>query len=280
MQILCPEIQLMISENLVADDLRSLSLVSHTLKAISTEILFTLVRIEPADVDAFQRAINIRFKPECVQSFSIWDPEDTLNRESATANEKFLSGLQTILESVNRIKCLNLGIEAVSMKSPAQFGPRYSEIILASRFSRLAELNYIIQHAPDSGDPIHLPVFLNAHPTLKKIRLLSPFSPHQDVFVVPLSTILTLPRLEFLEAPVGFFTCDLKRSSSLFKIKVNFPEDHSTFDSMAHLLEQMHNKSDFETGFPYVQEVILHRTHGYTNLNLLFYAYISGVNTG
>ncbi|KAJ7690414.1 hypothetical protein B0H17DRAFT_1134435 [Mycena rosella] len=273
MQLLCPEIQLMISQNLEADDLASLSLVSHMLKAISTEILFTVVRIEPADMDAFRRAFNNRFKPEHIQYLSIWDPDETLCKESATANEEFLSGLQTILESVTRIKCLNLEIEAVSTKCPAQFGPQYSEIILSSRFSRLAEFNYIIQHASHSGDSIHLPIFLNAHPTLKKIYLLSPPPPHHDVFAVPSGTILTLPRLEFLEAPVGFFSCDLRGSPLLFKIKVNFPEDHSTFDTISKLLEQMHKKPD--TGFPHVQELILRRTHGYTNLDLLFYACVN-----
>ncbi|KAJ7601906.1 hypothetical protein B0H17DRAFT_1155129 [Mycena rosella] len=258
MQLLCPEIQLMISQNLEADDLASLSLVSHTLKAISTEILFTAVRIEPVDMDAFRRAFNNHFKPEHVQYLSIWDPDETLCKESATTNEDFLSVLQIILEST---------------KSPAQFGPQYSEIILSSRFSRLAEFNYIIQHESRSGDSLNLPIFLNKHPTLKKIHLISPPPPHHDIFVVPSGTILTLPRLEFLEAPVGFFSCDLRGSSLLLKIQVNFPEDQSAFDAMSKLLEQMHKKPD--PGFPHVQEVVLCHTHGYTNLDLLFYAYVN-----
>ncbi|KAJ6543711.1 hypothetical protein DFH09DRAFT_1088575 [Mycena vulgaris] len=274
MQSLSPEVQLTIAWNLSLCDLRTLSSVSKPLEQIASTYLFTAVKMQAVEVNDFQKALDVRFKACNIRTLTIHDELKVLWRVKSSL--RFLAGLDNILQAITQIRELRLRI-ILPTRSPAHLGyyldPRYAETVFRHQFEHLTAFEYTIQgEYANGGDSIHLPSFLNNHPTLKMIKLVHTRNPHRRVSAgFPSDIILNLPQLEFLDTPFGYFGCTLD-TPLLQRIQVQYPGDDREIRSIqSSNLEEIWSDGTLAAMLPNLQDITIHRTWQYPNVELVFW---------
>jgi hypothetical protein len=196
------------------------------------------------------------------------------------SSNKFLFELDKILGTLTQLCSLRLRL-TVHTFSPALVGynmdPRYPETVFHHKFAHLTELEYTIQgESQNGGDCIHLPYFLNDHPTLKKLKLIPSPSPHCrfDFLDLAPDTVITLPQLQALETPFKClsYTWDVP---ALQTIVVEYPLDGFAIQRLnASGLEDIWHNGRLVSMFPELQEITVHRAWEYPNIEFL--SWISG----
>ncbi|KAJ7690415.1 hypothetical protein B0H17DRAFT_1134436 [Mycena rosella] len=197
--------------------------------------------------------------------------------ENLSVSDLFLSGLNNILKAVTQIRCLRLDIPAITIPSPTYFGhyvdPRYAETIFHHRFEHLEIFDYIIQGSKclNGGDSLYLPSFLNNHHTLKKIKLTLSSSPDCKESSIALKNTLTLPQLESLDAPFGYFTT--LQTPLLRTIWMKYSSDTTTVQTIRCCKEEAIRSCEEEfwvaTVLPELQNIMVHRPWEYPNVELV-----------
>ncbi|KAJ7185951.1 hypothetical protein C8R46DRAFT_1025874 [Mycena filopes] len=262
MQNLSAEVQLLIVDNLCTCDLASLALVSQELCAVTSTILFTAVSIDIMDLAAFQAAVDNRFKACSVRSISIGDHNEELQVGTGTFHHAFIVDLHKILQPLKQIRKLDLDL---TMHSKCYLGCNIvsnfqPETPLCWHFEHLEDFRYTTSgNYEHRSDSIHLPKFINSHPTLKRlqIRLSTSYRYHP----LAMDTVLSIPQLEWLEAPAGHFACIFASPSCLRKIGMIFPINIS--------LEPMDNFLQNNTLLPHVEDITVSRQWVFSNVDIL-----------
>ncbi|KAJ7185960.1 hypothetical protein C8R46DRAFT_1025881 [Mycena filopes] len=259
MEKLSPEVQHTVMANLTTQELAVLTSVSRQLSAISSNILFSAVRLDVDDLEFFHKALDIRFKACGVRSLVVQDTTGQLRRANVQVNNAFIEHLQKILQFVTQIRQLHLHITMHTQSFPGyDMDPRYPEVTLCWYFEHLEEFCYTVQgEYKEGGDSIHLPAFLNAHGGLKGLKICLPNSPYCEVTSFKPNTVLHVPHLEYLEAPLGYFACTLAGASELKSIKIHYP----LYGEI-----EMHQN---DTLLPHVQDITVKKTWGLNNVDIL-----------
>ncbi|KAJ7185956.1 hypothetical protein C8R46DRAFT_1025878 [Mycena filopes] len=243
-------------------ELCRLTCVSKHLSAVSSNILFSSVVLDVEDLEGFSKALDKRFKSCIVRALSLGDR--TIIYQALS--DVFIEHLQKVLGSVNQIHQLHI---SVTMHTESILGynmdPRYPEVVLSKHFRHLKEFHYTIQgEYQNGGDSIHLPGFLNAHTGLKRLKIRLTHSPYRHVISFAPNTVLTLPHLEFVEAPLGYFACAFTEALKLQSLRIGYTPPPSGYEEdQTDTLPQDHNS------LPYVQDIRLTKTWGGNNIDLL-----------
>ncbi|KAJ6572339.1 hypothetical protein B0H19DRAFT_1065293 [Mycena capillaripes] len=263
MKLLAAEVQLSIAANLHRQDLNSLS---------SSTFLFAAVKLDPRQLRGFHKALDIRFKSCIVKSLHIRDSTDLLLTGNPMINDRFVKKLHQILQSVSQICCLRLNITVHAGSFLGYYmDPRYPEAVLSCQFKHLEEFHYVIQgEYQNGGDSVHLPGFLNSHPTIKRLHLTLSPSPHCRVFIPIQGITLNLPQLQLLDVPMGYLVCNFGEAHLLHNIQMTYPQNalhNESANSMK--LEKIWMDGKLSVMLSNAQNLTVKRFWGFNNVDIL-----------
>ncbi|KAJ7223824.1 hypothetical protein C8J57DRAFT_1391443, partial [Mycena rebaudengoi] len=231
--------------------LTAVTYVSKAISSVASAQLFSKIKLQAVQIAAFPQLLDKRVNACRVMSLTICDSGQDLLKGNPDINEPFLSGLQATLSIVTQLRCLILDI-TLSTCSPALLGygldPRYPETILALQFRYLTRFD------------LHLPSFLNHHPTLQKIRLSPTTSEYHRISSPINGVVLLLPGLRVLEAPFAYFN-SLSWSSDLQEIEIINPPD---LDEPIHAIYQRALSADLR-----LTSITIYKTSGFNNIQPL-----------
>jgi hypothetical protein len=147
--------------------------------------------------------------------------------------------------------------------------PRYPEAVFSCQFEYLEEFHYVIQgEYHNGGDSIHLPSFLHSHPTLKRLKLRLSLSHHRQVSFLTPDIALSLPQVQLLDAPAGYFACNLAGLSQIQSIVVKYPLFEPKFGSAhARTLETIWTNNTLPRS---LRNITVKKTWDINNVGVLF----------
>jgi hypothetical protein len=195
-------------------------------------------------------------------------------------SDRFISGLQTVLQLVSQIKVLRLSVTVhsdVRVGHGDQMDSRYPETLFAVTFQRMIEFHYIIQgEYLNAGDTIYLSYFLNRHPTLKRVKIRLSNSVYRKASSVPTRPALILPKLELFDAPIGTFWKNLQNGPRLQQFRIKYDKPYLLSNATASatplaLLGDIWRNGSLRR-FPEIQELTIHQQHGESNFAFIYRA--------